>query len=332
LELFWPEAVEIELEAQFFRNLELEKNAGLAAQKRIAKLLGTVGSQPTSSLNVDIAASSSAYASRTQQMKAYLLIQSVPTVGPALSDLVKQAAYRIPPFEEITRGKGTAVIGFQDAVILSSVLGHLAANPTTAAFVSEDSIFSHARVKAHVEELGLDLRFYQHLRVLGDELWELVAPAIRRGWENDFARAREAVDANLATLEPELLRSLDLGDIGRGESAKVLEVRSARIKKVAAVQTDLPETKSLPPFSPEFSRRPGPTKIAATVLVEFDAIVRPYFHDILSLFSKEARPAAAEINAPEETRIIPHVIDLALEADYDGHKYGPPRLISATVQ
>jgi hypothetical protein len=225
------------------------------------------------------------------------------------------------------------VTGFQDAVILFSILSHLADSPGAAAFASQDAVFSGAAVRTQICDRGVDLRVYKRLNALGDELWERVAPAIRQGWEEDFAKADEAVQANTTPIEAELLSIIDRAEIGREESAEVIQVRKATIKKPISVRTELPDSQSIPPFSAGFNRKPGLTKIEATVWVDFDATVRPYFGGLVSLLVARTMAQAAQPSEPKiEDRTISKIVDLALEAEFDGKQYGRPRLVNAVVQ
>jgi hypothetical protein len=332
IELCWPEAVEIELEAQFVRCIKEESEKITTGEKRIIKRLRGVEAGVASRFEVDLESVIGAYRQKTAKLKADLGIQPISTVGPILAEIVRQAAHRTPPFEEFPRSKSTAVTGFQDAVILSSILADLADRPCSAAFASQDSVFSGASIKAQIQDRGLDLWVYEHLKALGDELWDRVAPAIRDGWEQDFVRAGEAVEANLVSIEGELLNIIDLKEIGKGESAEVIQVRSLKIKKLTTVTTELPEVQSLPPYSVAFNRKAGPTIIEATAWVDFHTIVRPYLGLVAMLIGQKMGQPAQPSEAKEEDRTIFLVVDLVLEAQYDGNKYGQLRLVSAVVQ
>jgi hypothetical protein len=178
--LYWPEAVEIELEAQFLRGIKEEAEKIAVGHKRIVKRLRAVDTDGPSRFELDLALVAAAYRQKTEALKANLGIQSTPTVGPDLAKMVRCAAHRTPPFEEFTRGKDAVVTGFQDAVILFSILSHLADYPCTAAFVSQDAVFSGVPVRTQIQDRGVDLRVYERLMALGDELWQRVAPAIRK--------------------------------------------------------------------------------------------------------------------------------------------------------
>jgi len=300
VELYWPEAVDIELEAQFLRDIKEEADKLTAGQKRIVKRLRAVDVDPLRSFEMDLALATAAYSRKTEQLKADLGIRTVPTSGPDLTDFVRCAANRIRPFEEIPRGKRHAVTGFQDAVILSTIMAHLSEHTCPAGFATQDSVFSAPAVKDQIRDRGLDLHVYERLQDLSDELWERVAPSIRDGWEEDFRKAGEAVQSNLALIDAALLNIIDQGEIGRGELAEVVLVRRAAIKKVTSVRTELPDSRSMPPFSAGFNRKPGVTKIEASVWVDFDATVRPLLGGLVSMLV--ARTTGQSAQPDNQTR------------------------------
>jgi hypothetical protein len=126
---------------------------------------------------------------------------------------------------------------------------------------------------------------------------------------------------------------VDREEIGRGESAEVIQVRGAAIKKVTSVRTELPDSQFIPPFSAGFDRKAGPTKIEATVWVDFDTTVRRYFGGLVSLLLAQTTGQPIQPSEPKiEDRINFHIVDLVLEAEFDGKQYGRPRLVSAVVQ
>jgi hypothetical protein len=86
VEVYWPEAVEIELEAQFLRDIKEEAEKVAAGQKRIIKRLRAVDADASSRFEVDLTLAAAGYRRKTEALKADLGIHSIPTVGPELSD------------------------------------------------------------------------------------------------------------------------------------------------------------------------------------------------------------------------------------------------------
>jgi len=99
-------AVEIELEAQFLRDIKEEAEKVAGGQKRIIKRLRAVDADASSRFEVDLALAAEAYGRKTEALKAELGIRSIPTGGPDLAEFVGRAAHRTPPFEEFRARQG----------------------------------------------------------------------------------------------------------------------------------------------------------------------------------------------------------------------------------
>ncbi len=70
VELYWPEAVEIELEAQFLRDIKDEAEKVAAGQKRIIKRLRAVDADASSRFEVDLALAGETYKQKAEVLKA----------------------------------------------------------------------------------------------------------------------------------------------------------------------------------------------------------------------------------------------------------------------
>lgn len=118
-ELFIPETVEDELQAQFIRGVQNAYDAIDSQVKVLRKLCRNTIEPDVSGQEPTPEVLAAAFRERSRLLKEHFKMESVPLTKVPLSTMLTMVIERIAPFEEIRiDDKHRAVVGLQDAAIL----------------------------------------------------------------------------------------------------------------------------------------------------------------------------------------------------------------------
>jgi hypothetical protein len=129
-----------------------------------------------------------------------------------LDDVFRMAVARDFTFEHTKHG----VVGLQDCVILLSVFDHLRANPTSAALVSNDAVFS--RIPKLVPP-GVELRHILGLTALSEVLDKATHAAFgiefEQWWAKETDRLKQALETHRDKIKEFLEETIDPTELGK---------------------------------------------------------------------------------------------------------------------
>jgi PIN domain len=233
-----PEAVEREVKAHWFRALDEQRGKLEAARDSLLKQLSKIKADDDLQLyDWDPDSLETRYGRCVEAVQSEFPLLSAPMTPVSLYDCFDLAIAHQPPFDDT--GKG-----FQDTVILLSIMGDLIASPDTAGvLVSEDKIFHQESVKTRVRKNSLDLSIYTSIDDLFKKfLNSRMIEHVRRDWDEDartvaaslYKQREEVQDFVRDTLSRE---PAELRPYFRKEA---FEVRSAVFQEVDAVFTPQP--------------------------------------------------------------------------------------------
>jgi hypothetical protein len=180
--------------------------------------------------------------------------------------------------------------GFQDAVVLASVLEHLKANPQLAGLlVTDDEVFSKVNVAKFMPrcaEVRLKvLSFEQTFDALYDSYWD---QHVKKPWQEERQDARKAVDGMEPEIRSFLQSNLDETALRAGSSPAALKLISVGKVEVSYVNTPLPI-----PGKPDRSAR-----IAIAVQAHCRVLAkRDFWSDLIAgkTYSSSEDPAEADM-------------------------------------
>jgi len=251
-----PEPVLMELEADWLRDLKGNLGEMGTAWQAVAKALRQVGEPLTSNAPVNLKQITEAYRARVAQVLSEQSLLVVPTTPRDLVEVFELALGRDPPFfgEKDDRG-------FQDAVILLSVIDHLQQSPESAVFVTADKRLKKSDLGRLVGETLLDLRFTT-LEELREELTKHLEAKQQEAWQRDRELARQAIVTAWSELETFLTQNISLLPSDLGFFSTIEGIQAAHARLLRDVTT---------PFDPD--RKEGTNvSISATVEVELEVV------------------------------------------------------------
>ena len=292
-ELYFPQVVEDELEAQFVRNIaEL-----LASISSKIKELKTVCWQTlTAGIDepyVDEADLRRDFHMRSQELKTHFGISTLPLATLDLQVLIDMAINRHVPFEERTAGKDKVVTGLQDAAILFSVIDHVksAQKGERCAFVSADDVFQKAEMRKLFEHYGIELEIYKNANALFDDLWDHIWGEVKEGLNREAAQITALLENAKDQIAEQIQTFLKPSDISVGLFNRTTAINNLKIDKFGPVYPDIPPSENRPPASHYGRPEGGEVKITTSVTAEVDATVETQTYSFLgSLFSDEPAP------------------------------------------
>lgn len=281
--VFLPEPVQAEAEEHWLRGVK-SKVAGLEnAANQFERLTKPIAAQvrvehlPLQRLIED-------YRAAAQAAKLKYKMRVCPFTRFSTKEMFSLATRYVLPFEFEQEGKG-----FQDAVILSSVLQHLKANPELAAIlVTADAVFSKAKFadfEAEIPDARLRiLDLDRALSLLWEPYWD---EAVRKPYAIERENAKAAAEAATPILKEFIAAHLSESMLTAGAFEKVLKLSSVYKVSVMYVQTPLPD-----PAHPDRQVR-----IAIGVLAECTAVVQKDYsltHALLKLPGEPPKPVEEE--------------------------------------
>lgn len=273
--VFLPEPVAIEAEEHWLRGVR-DKIVGLRnAAKQLERLAQPIGSG-TKVEHLAIEQLVETYRSSCRSAIEKFQIGFCPFTNLSAKEMFSIASRYLLPFELGQEGKG-----FQDAVILSSILQHLKSNELTGILVTDDDVFGGVKLSdleggvpdARLRVVDLDAAY----PLLWDPYFdETVSKPYAVERENAKAAAESAVPMLKEFIASQLSESMLMG----GAIEKVLKLVSVRDVKVIYVQTPLPDP----------AQADRQVRLAIGVSVECVAIVEKDYSLIHAFYDWKGEP------------------------------------------
>ncbi len=286
-ELYIPKIVEDELEGQYVRALQASYDKLGADVKELNKLCRYVmtpdisGSEPSDD---DIRR---AFRQRSEQLKSYYKISTIPVFEMSLESILAMAINREQPFEEVEIGKNKrGVVGLQDTAIVLSIARHMqtAGKDDRCAFISNDDIFHRPGTKELLEGCGVKLEMFRKVSDLFKDLFDHVMVAIRTEWDAEMSQIEASLNEQKERLAPEILKLVSLSDIGRGIWKRTIEIKNFKVSEFSMVKTELPEAEHRPPHAAVY-KRPEGSEVSISVRASAISEVSAESLNFLGLFS-----------------------------------------------
>jgi hypothetical protein len=317
IEVFIPEVVELEREAQWLRDLTAASQKLDAAADKLAVTVAAVGAGRLAVPNRDFAALKDAYRSQSDSAKEQGGIKTVSITARTIGEFLKLAIDRTPPFQLVN----DRVTGFQDTVVLLSIMDDAkAVGAETCAIVSEDDVFSKISHIARTE--GISVKHFRTVNDVWKALVDEISPHVFEWWDQQRAEIRRALESQSDEIV-RLLREKVTPDMVNHRVEKLAEIGTPRIDDV-----EMP--------LPGFPNEPGPYRttegavfrVSAKIEVEFDTLAKPGLALFAAIFYQRIQKSAAgateqPLPAKEEPRpeTFRKRVQLEAEAAYSGGQY-----------
>ena len=178
-----------------------------------------------------------AYRIIVQDLKEKWAIVSVPLTSRPLDEIFRMSIRRVPPFQE--EGKG-----FQDTVILLSVIDHLCeATGQVGAFISRDTDFKEQEVTKLTGSIGAQIKLYKTIseisEVLMDQMRENIRENIKSEWERDQREVAELLKTMLPQIEEFITKNLEVPKWQLFLEGRIVAVPRIEVTQIKSVQTPL---------------------------------------------------------------------------------------------
>jgi hypothetical protein len=263
--------------------------------------------------SADLGSLRARYVELAQASKAMHRIQAIPLASRNVDAFFRLAIRYVLPFEEGSSNKPGEGRGFQDAVILSSVLEHLRSNPQlSGVFVTRDSVFSKISFAEFMPEFENPPLLIKDL----DEVSELlldkyVDENVMKPWEEERINAQRATENALPELTAFIQSHLEPHMLQETMFSKVLELRAVENVKVKYVQTSLP--------SPEKPDRLVVFAIATDV--QCRALTEAQIPDLTGFFGGPFYAPSYRPPMKQEELSLPWLGGVEAAADVEGRQY-----------
>lgn len=275
-ELRLPKAAEDELEGQFVRSVSKlcgDLNSKVKEMKKVCRYIAEVPFDPPMADDTELR---DAFRKRSKDLKDYYKVVTIPNTKAPAELFLEMAINRRAPFEEILVKDRSVVAGFQDAVILQSIIedAETLSTDERGAIVSNDGIFHSPEVRAILKTNRVELEIFKSGDALFTELWEYVWGAVRDAWDNENKEVESSLNRNKEGLTQQIIALLPISEVGRSSWKTAKEIKSLRIRNFYLVRAELPESQYHPPSASEYKRPENSrVQISARVTVEVEAVV-----------------------------------------------------------
>jgi len=301
-ELYFPETVEDELEAQFVRGAKQEWETIRSAFKRLDKLCHHI-------IDIDIKASEpsdeelrAAFQAQSNRLKTFWNIQTVPIKEMDLATLLEMSINRDAPFEEIQITDSKHVVtGLQDMAILLSIAAHMQSADKTdrSAFVTNDGIFHKKDSRELLEAAGVTLELFRNVDTLFKDLWEHVWAHTRAGWDAEMAQVEKSLNEQKEEIGKQILSAIDISKLGTSQWRTLVEILKFDVDEFKFVRTEFPPSSCTPPYTETYKRPDGSEiEISAKAYVTVEALAEQW--GLTGLFTSFGSSAPA----PEPSKSI----------------------------
>jgi hypothetical protein len=240
-----PRAVELELEQHWTRGLEdaharlCEAEANFLAWND--KVCPDDAVQGTYT-GYDMSDTFSGYDAVVRRFKSEWGMSSPCYDNLSVEKLFEMAIGRTPPFKE----QGA---GFQDAVILLSIIQDLVNSPDISGIlISDDKIFSSVPTKQFIDQCGAELRAFRTTDEVVRDLKTRLDELVKHEWDQDQSEAIAGLVKDLAPTQDFLTKQLHAQreTLGRFFGGSVTSVSAVDVSPPSAVHTPLPSDEASP--------------------------------------------------------------------------------------
>jgi hypothetical protein len=334
-ELYFPKAVEDELEGQFVRSVKRLCENVNSNIKELEKICRNVAEVPIEKPNPSDEQLRTLFRERSNQLKEFYGISTLPNTLATTDSFLSMAINRRVPFEECSIGKDeTVVVGFQDAVIFFSIIEHVrtAKDGERSALVTNDGIFYGGPMQALLKEQHVSLEMFKPGTPIFDELWKYVWEAIREEWNRENAAVERELEGNKESLAKQLLPILTPDGLGRSAWKTVKIIKSLKIDKFQFVKADLPESEYRPPSAPTYQRPEGSdVKISARAAVDIEATIQSYSGLWGIFLAQQNQPWPEEPEPKFEEMTLREMLNLSITGTFRGGRIGNFRISDVQI-
>lgn len=235
-----------------------------------------------------------------ETLKEYAIIR-VPFTKRTLEEVFGFATKYVLPFVLDAKGKG-----FQDAVILLSILDHLNGFPeATTIFISADNDFKGVRFTDFLSDFDVKrLEIVKELDSVFDRLWKpYFDETVIKPYRQEVENAKIAVDGLISELKAFLKSHLSEDMLKPMLGDQVLKILSVEDVKVLSVDTPLPKTSE-------------PLNRTVTIQINVSADCRVLVSRDLSYFQSVFRAYSGR--SPDESDIPAPPEELELKLNWSG--------------
>jgi hypothetical protein len=286
IKMFLPQPVVNEAEEHWLRKLKEQvsrvDNAAKELQRLAKPALCDVKTE-----HIPIAALREQYRAKRDGVVTEYAIAISPFAKRSVEGMFELATRYVMPFVQDKQGKG-----FQDAVILASILEHLSTQPTLkAVLITKDEAFGKSNYKDFIG--GFD---NSRLRIIDlDTVWkELFNPyfdqTVVKPWEQERKNALAAAKSLAPKLKEFLISNLSESMLKPGGFASVVKLLSVDDVRIIGVETPIPDRDTSPDRRVEFT---------IAVSADCTAIVRKTSL-FMTLLNMSQENVGAEPSAPDE--------------------------------
>jgi hypothetical protein len=311
-----PEPVEVERQEQWLREFREAAASAKTAASSLMEHLRHISSAKYDPPIIDEASLKAEYKRVAEKVKNAHAIRSAPFSERSLSEVFGLSVVRQPPFEK----KKDVVIGFQDAVILLSVVDDIRRLGKASAFVSSDKVFEKCQPLLLANDV--DLRMVPGLQSILDifiaELKQQVQEFLRR--EED--EIKPALYGRKNEIEGYIAGLIPPTEFGSTLLGTVVLVNSANVTDIEAISNPFPENL----LAPTLSRQDGAVvNCTGIVNATLNITVDQNAGWFAALFSKQLGPGQSL--APKlETDSISRRFEVEFEARYEKGSYTVTRV------
>jgi hypothetical protein len=249
IEIYIPEPVRFERKEQWIRETLSKVQAASTSVQSLRRTLKSLDETLSVQFQVPTEGEMrTVYETTEQAALDKFNIRFSPYGTLRLDEVFRMAVARDFTFEQ----KGDGVVGLQDCAILISVLDHLSANPTQAAFVSGDGVFE--RLPTLSVNYKVDLSLVPSIdaleKTLDDAHGKAFSAEFGEWWANETKSIRETVTAHFSQIAVFLETTIEPAQIDGLFAGKILSRSSPTVEHVTLVRPDVTgEDRESIPFS-----------------------------------------------------------------------------------
>lgn len=206
VELFLPEPVAQELDAHWLREFRRARSRASSGVGEFDKLVAQVSSQRPALTLPNEGAVRADYGQAVQAIQRRLDLKRSPATARPTAVFFDLAVRRAPPFGDEGRG-------FQDAVILFSVIDHLRAADAAgvvAGLVTGDKMLGDPEARRLVQAEGVVIEVFEDMEPVIGRLTGRLAVTQKELWERDCRAAATALRAAMPRIQEFISANLDV--------------------------------------------------------------------------------------------------------------------------
>ena len=254
---YMPRVVELELEAHWLRTFKERRQELESKLSRLNEHL-LVGKAEISIPNQDDVLGE--YRGAVQKIRDAYKIATTPVAGVSLEQVLMMSIDRQAPFMA-DKDKG-----FQDALIILSILGELEGVSEAAVFVTRDDAFSSPGIQTLIQRKRVKLSVLRSAGVAADNLMQHLKDVLKRLYRHESKLAKDAVLLAKERLEEFIGKHLEIPE---DPFALDSSLPPGRIDMVPVIE--LSKIKKVVPATRPWEKKPGEKvrlSIEAEVILE----------------------------------------------------------------